>query len=96
MKFGEQMLDIEIAGLEFSTPFWRSAETLLQPSSSVLLESIPRNVADELLAQIREKRTTEFSFKASCEGFSIEANISIGVIGYDAQEDRYYVTLDFL
>jgi len=91
MSLRDNVVDVQIGNLRFETPFMDTA-MWLRDDKTILIERIPTEIADKLMAMTKEKRIMQFPFKAQSKGLSIDTTIEIDVIGYAVPEDRYYLT----
>ncbi len=86
-------LNVQLGEFSFVTSFAGSGD-LLHGGSSMLFEEIPQAVAQGLLSATMVDRKLIFPIKATSAKFTLEVDIRILVIGYDAPEDRHYLVFD--
>ena len=95
MSLRDNVVDVQIGDLQFETPFMDTA-MWLRDDKTILIERIPREIADKLMVMTKEKPVMQFPFKAQSKGLSIDTVIEIDVIGYVVRENRYYLTFELV
>ena len=93
MKDKPLNLHVKLGEHEFDAPFG-DKRSLISNDSSLLFEQMPEDVAKSLYEEIKETRNVAYPLSVQGEKFSLETDIRIRVLGYHAQEDRYYLVFE--